>query len=118
MFCDMKRNGGIFIVSVAIAVFTITACATIEKQMYHGYLMKGSVIDANDSEIVICIGKKDGATVGQELDAYHINRSWAGYQKVYAGKIRIAEIIDEHFSKAKVQSGKVGKGDIVELLAP
>jgi hypothetical protein len=121
MFSKMKRNDGFIVVSIVILLITITACATIEKQIYHGYLMKGSVIDAYDSEIFICIGKKDGATVGQELDAYHIvkvTRARAGYKRVFAGKIQITEIIDEHFAQAKVLSGKVEKDDIVEIIAP
>jgi hypothetical protein len=121
MFRKMKLNNGFIIVSIVIFLITIIACATIDKQIYHGYLMKGSVIDAYDSEIIICIGKKDGATVGQELDAYHIvkvTRARAGYKRVFAGKIQITEIIDEHFAKAKVLSGKVDKDDIVELSAP
>jgi CRISPR/Cas system-associated protein endoribonuclease Cas2 len=121
MFRKMKLNNGFIIVSIVIFLITIIACATIDKQIYHGYLMKGSVIDTYDSEIFICIGKKDGATVGQELDAYHIvkvTRARAGYKRVFAGKIQITEIIDEHFAKAKVLSGKVDKDDIVELSAP
>jgi CRISPR/Cas system-associated protein endoribonuclease Cas2 len=121
MFRKMKLNNGFIIVSIVIFLITIIACATIDKQIYHGYLMKGSVIDTYDSEIIICIGKKDGATVGQELDAYHIvkvTRARAGYKRVFAGKIQITEIIDEHFAKAKVLSGKVDKDDIVELSAP
>jgi hypothetical protein len=121
MFRKMKLNNGFIIVSIVIFLITIIACATIDKQIYHGYLMKGSVIDTYDSEIFICIGKKDGATVGQELDAYHIvkvTRARAGYKRVFAGKIQITEIIDEHFAKAKVLSGKVEKDDIVELSAP
>ena len=121
MFRKMKRMTGSLLCRFAISLITITACSTIEKQIYHGYLMKGSVIDAYDSEIYICIGKKDGATVGQELDAYHlvkVTRARPGYKRVFAGKIQITEIIDEHFAKAKVLSGKVEKHDIVELSAP
>jgi len=121
MFRKIKLNDGFIVVSIIIILVTISACATIEKQIYHGYLMKGSVIDTYDSEIYICIGKKDGATVGQELDAYHlvkVTRARAGYKRVFAGKIQITEIIDEHFAIAKVLSGKVEKNDIVELSAP
>lgn len=118
---QMKLNDGLIVVSITLLLVTITACTTIDKQIYHGYLMKGSVIDAYDSEFFICIGKKDGAMVGQELDAYHIvkvTRARAGYKRVFAGKIQITEIIDEHFAQAKVLSGKVEKDDIVELSTP
>jgi CRISPR/Cas system-associated protein endoribonuclease Cas2 len=121
MFRKMKLNDGFIVVSTVIILAAITACATIDKQIYHGYLMKGSVIDAYDSEIYLCIGKKDGATVGQELDAYHVvtvRRAMPTYKRVFAGKVQITEIIDEHFAKAKVLSGTVVKDDIVELSAP
>jgi hypothetical protein len=121
MFRKMKLNDGLIVVSIIIILVTITACATIDKQIYHGYMMKGSVIDAYDSEIFLCIGKKDGATVGQELEAYHIVKirsAMPTYKREFAGKVQITEIIDEHFAKAKVLSGKVVKDDIVELSAP
>jgi hypothetical protein len=37
---------------------------------------------------------------------------------VHSGKIKIAEIIDEHFARATVISGKAEKDDIVELVRP
>jgi hypothetical protein len=32
-------------------------------------------------------------------------------------KVKITEIVDEHFAKAKVISGKAAKNDVVELIA-
>ena len=112
----------IFIAAALLAIlFLFASCATISEKIYHGYYMKGSVIDVYDSEIYICIGKKDGATLGQELDAYHLVRVATArprYKRVLTGKIQIVEIIDEHFAIAKVLSGTVVKDDIVELSSP
>ena len=34
--------------------------------------MKGSIIEASDSDVYLCIGSKDGYTVDQELDVYKV----------------------------------------------
>jgi hypothetical protein len=82
--------------------------------------MKGSIIEASDSDVYLCIGSKDGASVGQELDVYKIleTKPPTLFRREYTGKVRITEIIDEHFAKAKVISGKAEKNDIVELVRP
>ena len=121
MFREMKLNGRVMMMLIVIFFVAITSCTTIDKQIYHGYMMKGSVIDVYDSEIFLCVGKKDGATVGQDLEAYHIvriRRAMPTYKREFARKVQITEIIDEHFAKAKVLSGKVEKHDIVELSTP
>lgn len=81
--------------------------------------MKGSIIEASDSDVYLCIGSKDGASVGQELDVYQIiytKSRETPFQRLHTGKVRITEIIDEHFAKAKVISGKAEKNDVVELI--
>ncbi len=86
--------------------------------IYHCFIMKGSIVDASDSDICLCIGSQDGASVGQELDVYkviRVTRARPTFRREYAGKVKIAEIIDEHFAKATVISGKAEKDDIVEL---
>ncbi len=101
----------------ASVIFLMFSCAAI----YHGYLMKGSIIEASNSDVYLCIGSKDGAAVGQELDVYKIIRVTAArptFRREYTGKVRITEIVDEHFAKAKVISGKAEKNDVVELVRP
>lgn len=106
-----------------ISVSTIFAvgCATLGST-YHKYLMKGSVISATGTEGVICIGSKDGATVGQSLKAYRA--TWKNeakgpkYIRTDIGSVKIIEIIDEHFAKVAAESGKIEVGNIVELEAP
>ncbi len=82
-------------------------------------IMKGSIIETSDSEVYLCIGSKDGASVGQELDVYKIvrvTRARPTFRREHTGKVKITEIIDEHFAKATVISGKAEKDDIVELV--
>ncbi len=115
-----KMSGLVYILPVMFMIILLTSCATMGKA-YHKYLMKGSIIETYDSEIYLCIGTKDGAEVGQELDVYKIrtiSKARSTFQRVHAGKVKITEIVDEHFAKAKVISGKAEKNDIVELSAP
>ena len=101
----------------SFVIFLMFSCATV----YHGFIMKGSIIEASDSDVYLCIGSKDGASVGQELDVYKILETRPQptlFGREYTGKVRITEIIDEHFAKAKVISGRAEKNDIVELVRP
>ncbi len=105
------------VVSLILAtfvVFLMFSCASV----YHGFLMKGSIIEASNSDVYLCIGSKDGASVGQELDVYKIIKTKSRvtpFKRVHIGKVKITEIIDEHFARAMVISGKAEKNDIVEL---
>ena len=105
------------LILVTFVILLTFSCATF----YHGFLMKGSIIEASDSDVYLCIGSKDGASVGQELDVYKVipvTRARPTFRRVQTGKVKITEIIDEHFAKATVISGKAEKNDIVELVPP
>ncbi len=108
---------GVSLILVASLTFLLCSCAAI----YHRYIMKGSIIEASDSEVYLCIGSKDGAKVGQKLNVYRIIYSgFRGkpFEQVFTGNVKITEIIDEHFAKAIVISGEAKKDDIVELAVP
>lgn len=110
-------ESAVSLILAALAIFLTFSCATV----YHGFLMKGSIIETSDSDVYLCIGSKDGASVGQELDVYKIiqrQSKAAHFRREHTGKVRITEIIDEHFAKATVISGKAEKNDIVELTRP
>lgn len=114
-----KMSDLVYIVPVMFMIILLTSCATMGKA-YHKYLMKGSIIETYDSDIYLCIGSNDGAEVGQELDVYKIrtiSKARSTFQREHAGKVKITEIVDEHFAKAKVISGKAEKNDVVELIA-
>ncbi|MBI4768534.1 MAG: hypothetical protein HY787_28745 [Deltaproteobacteria bacterium] len=97
--------------------------------------MKGSIIETHDSSIYLCIGKKDGAAVGQEFDVYKTivtyppaipsprvgprgSQVTPTFQRESTGRVRITKILDEHFAEATIISGKAEKNSIVELSAP
>lgn len=106
------------IILATLVIFLMSSCATI----YHRYIMKGSIVEASGPDIYLCIGSRDGASVGQELDVYKIvkeiidkTKGTAIFRRELTGKVRITEIIDDHFAKARVISGKAEENDIVEL---
>jgi len=110
-------GSAVSLVLATFVAFLIFSCATL----YHGFFMKGSIIEASNSDLYLCIGSKDGASVGQELDVYKIfgeSTKGSGFRRVHTGKVKITEIVDEHFAKARVISGKAEKYDIVELPRP
>lgn len=98
--------------------------AAEEPSAYHRYLMKGSIIENDGSALYLCIGTHDGAEVGQELDVVRVKRAPGGgksgivrFERKQVGRVRIEEITDEHFARAKLLSGEAKKGDLVELQA-
>lgn len=108
-----------WLISVVV-VALLAACATMDREVRHGFFMKGSILETYDSEVYLCIGKRDGAKVGQELDVIKITssgnpKSGLLFKREQIGKVRITEIIDEHFAKAVVISGRAEKNAIVEL---
>ena len=112
---ETSLKSAVFLIPVIFVTFLLFSCATV----YHSFLMKGSIIETSDSDVYLCIGSKDGASVGQELDVYKIiQRQWQlkiPFGREHIGKVKITEILDEHFAKATVISGKAEENNIVEL---
>lgn len=114
-------------------ILLVGSCASIQGG-YHAYVMRGSIVDTSGSHVYLCIGSNDGASVGQELYMYKITQASTSstgqitregrvprnpvYSKQFTGKVKIIEIVDEHFAKAEVISGRAEQNDIVELVTP
>lgn len=112
----MKWN---YILGAILAIFVIAGagCASLDS-MRHQYIMRGQVLEAEGSDVYLCIGSKDGAEVGQEFVVYRFVKSGRRYPSVLKenkGTVKIIEIIDEHYAKAKVLAGDVKVNDVVEL---
>lgn len=107
-------RGGISLALTAVLLLLMYSCTTL----YHRFVMKGSIIEASNSDVYLCIGSNDGASVGQELRVYKIIQRQSKtkpFQRVLTGRVKITEIMDEHFAKATIMSGTAGIDDIVEL---
>ncbi|MEO5356268.1 MAG: hypothetical protein H7844_03095 [Nitrospirae bacterium YQR-1] len=108
----------VILLSITVAGLTIGACAGLEHS-YHENIMKGTILEKTGSDVYLCIGTKDGAQVGQELSVYSLKKLTAkgrlrDWEREFTGKVKITEIVDEHFAKGKVISGSVKENDIVE----
>jgi hypothetical protein len=121
----IQRKGGnirrlLFLALIMIGLFILASCAAIQQQpAYHSMVMKGSIIHTTDTGVYLCIGRNDGASVGQELNVHRITLTGEpkapSFKREKIGKVKITEIIDEHFATATIISGKAEKNDIVEL---
>jgi hypothetical protein len=113
----------VVLVAATIATFaTFGAAPSLAASAYHKYFMKGSIIEASEEGIYLCIGTEDGAKAGQVLDVMRISRVPGGspkaapkFKRENVGKVEILEVVDEHFARAKKVSGEVRVSDMVEL---
>ena len=111
-------------VLVALAVGA-TSVQAAETSFRHEYLMRGQVLEQQDSTLVVCIGRADGAEVGQELEVIRHVRISLGpkatgpsFRPESVGRARITTIFDNHYAQATVLEGEVKVGDVVELKRP
>lgn len=102
------------------ALLWFAGCAN--SPFYHGQIMKGQVVQSTGSDVLVCVGKRDGAEPGQLLSAYRVvfaegvvEEGASNVRRVPVGKVKIVNIIDDHFAKARVIEGDIAKNDIVEL---
>ncbi len=106
--------------AVFILIGFLAGCSG--NPIQHEYFYKGQVIGIDDGEIVLCIGRRDGAEKGQELSVYRyiyegsITEGEDAYGRAYIGQIRINEIVDTHFARAKIISGEIKRHDVAELM--
>ncbi len=118
------RNQIAAIAGVMSLLFALAPrAAGAEGGAYHRYIMKGAVVEVSSASVYLCIGTADGAQVGEELAVVRVKRVARGggkgqapkFERIAIGRIRIDAIVDEHYARATVLSGKVRKHDIVEL---
>lgn len=110
------------LIAVLMATVLSTAACSTMQGAGHQYLMRGQVVEVTGSEAVVCVGSRDGAKVSQELTAYKLVSSNVGgpknptrWEKVRVGTVRIEQVVDEHFARAKVTSGEIQVNNVVEL---
>ncbi len=107
-----------------IVLAGLAACSSLETAR-HEYLMRGQVVSVSGSDAVVCIGSSDGARAGQTLNAYKMVEKKSGgsaktpprWERVKVGTVSVLEVLDEHFARARVDSGEVKVNDLVELAA-
>ncbi|MEO8198689.1 MAG: hypothetical protein ABI689_18395 [Thermoanaerobaculia bacterium] len=107
---------------VVMVAAMLTAAPAAAGSAYHKYFMKGSIIEASEEGIYLCIGTEDGAKAGQVLDVMRVSRDTSGasksgpkFKREKVGTVEILAVVDEHFARAKKVSGEAGVSDMVEL---
>lgn len=121
----MHRNLTSMLLGLSMCVIGLSAAADATPvSLAHGLFMRGQIVDVDNATLVVCIGRSDGAEVGQELDVIHHRRTSIGpkgvgrFKRDTIGKIRINAILDEHYAEATLVSGKASQYDTVELIKP
>lgn len=124
---DVFRGGRRLIFMLAFAFALVLAAPGIssasEGGFRHGVLMRGQVLEKHAGSLVVCVGRADGAQVGQVLDVIrHVRqarRSRGGgvrYRRETVGQVRIVELFDTHYAMAEVIAGSPKVNDTVELV--
>jgi hypothetical protein len=106
----------------SLMVLAVTSCSTVGG-IRHEYVVRGQVISAAGKNVYLCVGKRGGAQVGQELAVNRVSlkppanpkTGTPTFARTPVGRVKIAEIVDEHFAKAAVMSGDVQANDVAEL---
>jgi len=91
------------------------------QSVYHRYLMQGQILSVTGKSMVVCIGKRDGAAVGDELSVIrHVaapgaSKAQSPFRREVIGKARVVDVFDEHYATLRVVDGTAGEHDMVEL---
>ena len=107
------------LIVIAVFGFIVSGCAN--SNFSHKYMMKGQVVSTVSDNVVVCLGVDDGAKVGQVFDVYKFvmnddNDEGADFFKQEkTGKVKISNVIDEHFAEVIVLEGTVKRNDMVQL---
>jgi|GEM_PF-197664 len=108
------------------ALFLVVAFAGMawgqQGSFRHEYIMRGKILEIDDGSPVLCVGKRDGARVGQELEVIRHERAslrpkqtGPRFRRTKVGTVRITSVFDEHYAIAEVIDGTAEVNDIVEL---
>ena len=118
----MGKRSVVNVLIAVLFVFGATGCATLETAG-HKYIMKGQILDVTGDEAYLCIGSAEGAKAGQEFTVYRFVKTPAlgpkqqlTYKRELVGAVKITEVVDEHYAKAKVVKGDVRVSDVAELM--
>ncbi len=114
-----RRSGVLVLAAALLAVPTLSIAGP--QTLYHSWVMRGQVLSQESGKVVLCIGKRDNAEVGQELEVIRqsvvpgAKRTEPNIRRETVGKVRINRIFDEHYSEAEVIQGEPKVNDTVEL---
>ncbi|MFZ5793430.1 MAG: hypothetical protein ACOY4B_03060 [Pseudomonadota bacterium] len=111
-------------ISLALAGIALAgAVPALATGIGHTFFMRGSIVGKDTTGTIVCVGKADGATVGQVLDVYRMKTlpgsgfkgTGPAYRRDFIGHVRVDHIFDDHFAHVSVADGTPAVHDIVEL---
>lgn len=122
----MRLNGSLLAAAAFFALAPTMAVSQTGKArspgIGHTFFMRGSIVSDANGQIVACVGKADNAQVGQTLIVYRTIASSGpratSFRRDEVGRVRIDQIINDHYALVSVIAGNVKNNDIVELVRP
>ncbi|MFA6985762.1 MAG: hypothetical protein WC213_06110 [Arenimonas sp.] len=122
---DTKADTGItprmILGATLLSALLLAGCASTSPA-YHQIVMQGQILSVASDTLVVCIGERDGAKVGQELAVVrHVPQPAAskaagpGFRRAPVGQVRITTVFDDHYASARIISGRPQVNDVVEL---
>lgn len=108
--------------AAVVGLSMLGATPVMSQGIGHTWFMRGSIVRIDSTGTVVCIGKADGAEVGQTLEVYRLvvhpgpnKGSGPTYHRQDVGEVRIDHVFDDHFAHVTVTKGRPARNDIVEL---
>ncbi len=104
-----------------LVVFGIFLAGCSNTAFYHKNMMRGKWLSSLLIELLICIGAKHGAEVGQKYSVIRFHEEIAPgegddpYTIEKVGTVQITKIVNDHFATVKLLSGDIAAKDMVEL---
>jgi hypothetical protein len=118
---DFMKNKGLIGFLTGLMFMVLAGCATVGT-IEHKYSMKGQVLDVSNGVVYLCIGSSEGAQPGQEFSVYrHTKIPGTGvkgeplFNRELVGKVKINEVVHEHYANASIVSGDIKVNDVAEL---
>ncbi|HBK90993.1 MAG TPA: hypothetical protein DDZ68_04915 [Parvularcula sp.] len=114
----MKRStiAALFIFS---ALLSACAFGSSGGGFVHGALVRVQVIRAAEMEAAVCVGRAEGAVLGEKLTVYRYldpGSEGMGLIREDVGTIEVVELIDIHCARVRTFECDVKKDEIVERL--
>ena len=107
------------VLSALAGISLLAAIPAVAQGIGHTWFMRGSVVGADKDGKIVCVGKADGAAVGQTLTVYRVDfqpgQTKGAARREKMGHVRIDHLFDDHFAHVSVVDGGAEKNDIVEL---
>ena len=110
-----------FLAAAALFGALASPALATDTSFKHQYIMRGQILEMTPS-LVVCVGKEDGAQVGQVLDVVrhvrsqrHGKTSGSRFRREHVGTVEITALFDDHYATAAVVKGSPKLNDTVEL---